>query len=186
MRKNLGAQTWLYPMPVLIIGTYDGNGLPDAMNAAWGGIHDTNQIGVCIDPGHKTAKNLLAKKAFTVSIGDAAHVVECDFVGIVSGNDVPDKLGKAGFHTRKAEFVDAPVIDELPMTLECRLIRYDPESGCTVGEIVNVSADERILNENGKIDPLKLEAITFDPVNHTYQKFGEVVGSAFRDGKKLL
>lgn len=84
MRKNFGVQTWLYPMPVLIVGTYDENGVPDAMNAAWGGIHDTNQIGVCIDPGHKTAKNLLARKAFTVSVGDAAHTVECDFLGLVS------------------------------------------------------------------------------------------------------
>ena len=173
-------------MPVLIIGTYDENGVPNAMNAAWGGIHDTNQIGVCIDPSHKTAENLLAKKAFTVSIGDAAHVVECDFVGLASGNKEPDKIAKSGLHTHKAEFVDAPVIDELPMTLECRLKSYDPETGCTVGEIVNVSADERVLNGNGQIDPLKLEAITFDPVSHTYLKLGEAVGSAFRDGKKLL
>ena len=118
MRKNFGAQTWLYPMPVLIVGTYDENGSPDAMNAAWGGTHDTNQIGVCIDPSHKTAKNLLAKKAFTISIGDAAHVVECDFVGLVSGNKEPDKMAKSKLHTHKSEFVDAPVIDELPMTLE--------------------------------------------------------------------
>ncbi|WP_294507449.1 flavin reductase family protein [uncultured Victivallis sp.] len=186
MRKNFGVQTWLYPMPVLIVGTYDEAGTPDAMNAAWGGIHDTNQIGVCIDPGHQTAKNLLAKRVFTVSVGDAAHVVECDFVGLVSGKNEPDKLGKAGFHSHRAELVDAPVIDELPMTLECRLVSYDPETGCTVGEIVNVSADERILDSDGKIDPSKFEPITFDPVNHRYRKLGEVVGTAFRDGRKLL
>ena len=104
MRKNFGAQTWLYPMPVLIIGTYDENGSPNVMNAAWGGIHDTNQIAVCIDPGHKTAENLQNRRCFTVSIGDAAHVTECDFVGIVSGNDVPDKAAKAGFSAVKAEF----------------------------------------------------------------------------------
>ncbi len=186
MRKNFGAQTWLYPMPVLIVGTYDENGSPDAMNAAWGGIHDTNQIGVCIDPGHKTAKNLLARKAFTVSVGDAAHTVECDFLGLVSGNREPDKPGKAGFHVRRAEFVDAPVLEELPMTLECRLVSYDPATGCTVGEIVNVSADERILNDDGNIDPAKFEPITFDPVNHLYRKLGEVVGTAFQDGRKLI
>lgn len=185
MRKNFGAQTWLYPMPVLIVGTYDENGSPDAMNAAWGGIHDTNQIGVCIDPSHKTAKNLLAKKVFTVSIGDAAHVVECDFVGLVSGNKEPDKMAKSGLHTHKADFVDAPVIDELPMTLECRLVSYDPATGCTVGEIVNVSADERILDADGKIDPEKFEPITFDPVHHLYRKLGPVVGTAFKDGGKL-
>lgn len=185
MRKNFGVQTWLYPMPVLIVGTYDEAGVPDAMNAAWGGIHDTNQIGVCIDPGHKTAKNLLVGKAFTVSIGDAAHVVECDFMGIVSANELPGKLEQAGLHTHKAEFVDAPVIEEFPMTLECRLVSYDPETGCTVGEIVNVSADERILDTTGKIDPAAFEPITFDPVNHVYRKLGEVVGTAFRDGRKL-
>ena len=173
-------------MPVLIVGTYDENGVPDAMNAAWGGIHDTNQIGVCIDPGHKTAKNLLARKAFTVSVGDAAHTVECDFLGLVSGNREPDKPGKAGFHVRRAEFVDAPVLEELPMTLECRLVSYDPATGCTVGEIVNVSADERILNDDGNIDPAKFEPITFDPVNHLYRKLGEVVGTAFQDGRKLI
>ena len=186
MRKNFGVQTWLYPMPVLIVGTYGEDGSPDAMNAAWGGIHDTNQIGVCIDPSHKTAKNLLAGKAFTVSVGDAAHVVECDFLGLVSGNNEPDKLGKAGLHSHRAEFVDAPVIGELPMTLECRLVSYDSETGCTVGEIVNVSVDERILDTDGKIDPAKFEPITFDPVNHLYRKLGEVAGTAFKDGRKLV
>lgn len=185
MRKNFGAQTWLYPMPVQMIGTYDENGTPNVMNAAWGGIHDTCQIGVCIDPGHKTAKNLLEKKAFTVSIGDAAHVVECDFLGLVSGNTDAEKLKKTKFHTRKADFVDAPVIEELPMTLECRLIHFDEKSGCTVGEIVNVSADERILDAEGRIDPLLLDPITFDPVGHLYRRLGSVAGNAFQDGKKL-
>ena len=185
MRKNFGVQTWLYPMPVLIVGTYDENGSPNVMNAAWGGIHDTNQIAVCIDPGHKTAKNLQQRRYFTVSIGDAAHVTECDFVGIVSGNDVPDKLIQAGFSAVKAEFADAPVIKELPMTLECRLISYDDKTGCTVGEILNVSADENVLDENGKISPDKLEPICFDPVHHTYRKLGAVAGTAFKDGLKL-
>ena len=112
MRKNFGAQTWLYPMPVLIVGTYDENGSPDATNAAWGGIHDTNQIGVCIDPSHKTAKNLLAKKAFTISIGDAAHVVECDFVGLVSGNKDPDKMAKSKLHTHKSEFENYKIMND--------------------------------------------------------------------------
>ena len=147
MRKNFGVQTWLYPMPVLIIGTYNDDGTPNAMNAAWGGIHDTNQIGVCIDPGHKTAENLKNRQYFTVSIADAAHVTECDFVGIVSGKDIPDKLESANFHAFKAEFADAPVIEELPMTIECRLVSYDDKTGCAVGEILNISADESILFE---------------------------------------
>lgn len=185
MRKNFGAKPYTYPQPMLIIAAYDENGTPDAMNAAWGGISDDTQISMCLSAGHKTVKNIQARKAFTVSMADAAHVVACDYVGIVSGNKVPDKFEKAGFHATKSEFVDAPLIDELPMTLECTLVSYDPETCRLVGEIVNVSADERILDENGKIDPAKLEPITFDPVNNAYLKLGEKVGNAFKDGMQL-
>ena len=185
MRKNFGVQSWLFPMPVLMIGTYDENGVPNVMNAAWGGIHDTNQVAVCIDPGHKTARNLLQRKYFTVSISDAAHTAACDYVGVVSGSDVPDKLTKAGFTAVKAQFADAPVIPELPMTLECRLVSYDENTGCTVGEILNISADETILDENGKISLDKMEPICFDPVHHTYRKLGAVAGYAFKDGLAL-
>ena len=129
--------------------------------------------------------NILARGAFTVSMADAAHVAECDYVGIESANKVPDKVEKAGFHTEKAEFVDAPVILELPMAVECRLVSCDKEDYRLVGEIVNVSADEMILDENGKIDPAKLDPIVFDPVNHAYLKLGEKVGNAFKDGMKL-
>ena len=185
MRKNFGAKPYTYPQPVLIIASYDENGTPDAMNAAWGGISDDTQISMCLSAGHKTVKNILKRKAFTVSMADAAHVAACDYVGIVSANDVPDKLEKAGFHTTSSEFVDAPLIDELPMTLECRLVSYDEESCRMVGEIVNVSAEESVLDENGKIDPGKLQPITFDPVNNAYLKLGEKVGNAFRDGLAL-
>ncbi len=185
LRKNFGAKPYTYPQPVLIIATYDENGTADAMNAAWGGISDDTQISMCLSAEHKTVKNILTRGAFTVSMADAAHVTECDYVGIVSANDVPDKLAKAGFHTTKAEFVDAPLIDELPMALECTLVHYDAESCRLTGEIVNVSADERILGENGKIDPGKLDPITFDPVNHTYLKLGAKAGNAFKDGLKL-
>ncbi len=185
MRKNFGAKPYTYPQPVLIIASYGEDGTADAMNAAWGGISDDTQISMCLSAGHKTVENILKRKAFTVSMADAAHVTECDYVGVVSANDVPDKLAKAGFHTTKSDFVDAPLIDELPMALECRLISYDPESCRMVGEIVNVSADESILDEKGKIDPAKLQPITFDPVNNAYLKIGEKVGNAFRDGLKL-
>lgn len=185
MRKNFGAKPYTYPQPVLIIASYDENGTADAMNAAWGGISDDTQISMCLSADHKTVKNILKRKAFTVSMADAAHVTECDYVGIVSANDVPDKLSRAGFHTTKSEFVDAPLIDELPMALECRLVSYDEESCRLIGEIVNVSTDERILGENGKIDPAKLQPITFDPVNNAYLKLGEKVGNAFKDGVKL-
>lgn len=185
MRKNFGAKPYTYPQPVLIIASYDENGTPDAMNAAWGGISDDTQISMCLSAGHKTVKNILKRRAFTVSMADAAHVAACDYVGIVSANDVPDKLEKAGFHTTRSEFVDAPLIDELPMALECRLVSYDEESCRMVGEIVNVSAEESVLDENGKIDPGKLQPITFDPVNNAYLKLGEKVGNAFRDGLAL-
>ena len=185
MRKNFGAKPYTYPQPVFIIATYGEDGTPDAMNAAWGGISEANELSMCISAGHKTTKNILARKAFTVSMADAAHVVECDYVGVVSANDVPDKLAKAGFHTTKSEFVDAPLIDELAMAVECRLVSYDPESCRLVGEIVNVSVDESVLTPDGKVDVAKLAPITFDPINNAYHKLGEKVGDAFRDGMKL-
>lgn len=184
MRKNFGQQTWFYPLPVLIVGSYDENGKADAMNAGWGGIYERNQVVLCLSAGHKTTKNIKAKGAFTVSFADAAHVAAADYVGMVSGNDTPDKMEKAGFHTTKSEYVDAPVIDELPMALECRLVKVN-EDGNIIGEIVNVSADEAVLDENGKIDPAKLQAIAFDPVNSAYLKLGEKVGNAFKDGAAL-
>lgn len=185
MKKDFGAKPFLYPMPVLIIGSYDENGVPNAMNAAWGCISDYSQISICVSSGHKTMKNILIKKAFTVSIADAANVVAADYVGIVSGNKVPDKLEKAGWHTVKSEKVDAPIIEELPMTLECTMVSYDEESEMLVGEIINVCADEKILNDDGNIDPAKLDPITYDPVNHAYLTLGKKVGNAFSDGKKL-
>ena len=184
MKINFGTQTFMYPMPVLIIASYGPDGTPDAMNAAWGGIHDTNQIGICLSPEHKTVKNILDRKAFSVSMADAAHVAACDYVGIVSGNKEPAKVQKAGFTVTKSEIVDAPVINELPMALECKLVSYDENSGYMVADIVNVCADESVLTD-GKIDPSKLNLITYDPVNHTYIKLGEVVGHAFQDGKSL-
>ena len=143
MRKNFGAKPWTYPQPVFIVATYDGEGNPDAMNAAWGGIDYDDQINLCLSVGHKTVKNLLETKAFTVSIGTADQLTACDYVGIVSANDVPDKFFRAGFHAVKSEFVNAPLIEELPMAVECELVSYDPEMCHLVGKIVNVSADER-------------------------------------------
>ena len=185
MRKNFGAQAMCYPMPVYIIATYGADGTPNAMNAAWGGISEDTEISICISAGHKTTKNIQERKAFTVSMATADHVAACDYVGIVSGNKEPDKFAKAGFHATASEFVDAPLIDELPMALECRLISYDPETCRLVGEIVNVSADESVLGEDGKVDAAKLRPITYDPMNHNYLVLGEKVGQAFRDGLNL-
>ena len=185
MRKNFGKKTWAYPMPVFIVAAYDKDGTPCCMNAAWGGIYDTDQIMVCLSDDHKTTKNIIESGAFTVSIADDKNVVACDYVGIVSGNKVQNKLEKAGLSAVCSEYVDAPVIAELPMCIECRLLKFN-EDGICIGEIVNVSADERVLGEDGMIDPQKLGAITYDPVHHTYIKLGEKVGNAFSDGKKLI
>ena len=184
MRENFGAKPILYPQPVFIIASYSENGTPDAMNAAWGGISESNEISMCISAGHKSTKNILATGAFTLSMATAEYVTECDYVGIVSANDVPDKFIKAGFHAIKSEFVNAPLIEELPMALECRLKSYDSKTCRMVGEIVNVSADEKVLTD-GKIDPEKLRPITFDPMNNAYIVLGEKVGNAFSDGAKL-
>ena len=185
MRKNFGAKPMCYPMPVYIIGTYGTDGTPNAMNAAWGGISEETEISICISADHKTTENILSRKAFTVSMATAKYIAACDYVGIVSGNKEPDKFAKAGFHATKSQFVDAPLIDELPMALECELISYDPESCRLVGRIVNVSADESVLGDNGKVDVSKLQPITFDPMNNHYLVLGEKVGQAFHDGVAL-
>ena len=185
MRKNFGSKPLCYPQPVFIIGTYNEDGTPNAMNAAWGGISESNEISICVSETHKTTANILARKAFTVSMATADQMVACDYVGIASGNKVADKFAKTGWHAIKSEFVDAPLIDELPMAMECRLISYDEETCRLVGEIVNVSADESVLGENGKVDPAKLRPITFDPMNNAYLVLGEKVGNAFRDGAQI-
>lgn len=184
MRKNFGAKPILYPQPVFIIGTYDENGAPDAMNAAWGGISEADEVSLCLSAGHKTVKNILKTKAFTVSMATADTVVPCDYVGLVSGNDAADKMEKAGFHAVKSEFVNAPIFAELPMAVECRFKSYDEETCRMVGQVVNVCAEESILTD-GKIDPMKLRPITYDGVNHAYHVLGEKVGNAFADGAAL-
>lgn len=185
MRKNFGAKPLSYPQPVFIIAAYDENGTPNAMNAAWGGISEMNEISLCLSNNHKTVKNILHSKAFTISMADAGHVAACDYVGLVSGNNVTDKFARAGFHATRSQFVDAPLIDELAIALECRLKSYNPETCILIGEIVNVCVDERALDEDGKVDVAKACPITFDPFNNEYLKIGEKVGKAFSDGKRL-
>ena len=181
MRKNFGAKSAIYPMPVLIIGTWGDDGRANAMNAAWGGISEENEIFICVSAEHKTTENILARGAFTVSMATADTVVECDYVGILSGNNVPDKIERCGFHAVAAEQVDAPMFSELPMALECRLKSYDPDTCRLFGEIVNISADESVLT-GGKIDVAKLRPITYDAISHGYYVLGDRVGQAFSDG----
>lgn len=185
MRKNFGVKPWMYPQPVLIIAAYGKDGTPCAMNAAWGGTADSDKVFLCLSHTHKTVENILSRGAFTIHMADAAHVVQADYVGIVSGNTVKDKLDQAGLHTSKSAFVDAPLIDEFAMAMECKLLSYDQDSEIMIGEVVNVCADESVLDADGKIDTDKLAPITFDAVHHTYRVVGNKVGDAFKDGNKL-
>ncbi len=180
-RTNFGAKPIMLPQPVLIIATYDENGVPDAMNAAWGITTDFKEITISLSE-HKTTDNLAARGAFTVSMGTVDQVDACDYVGIESARKVPDKFARAGFHATKSEFVDAPLIDELPMALECKVKNF--KDGILIGEIVNVSADNSVIT-NGQIDLDKLRPIAFDPCNNKYVALGEAVGDAFLCGNKL-
>lgn len=185
MRKNLGAKPYCYPQPVFMIATYNEDGTCDIMNAAWGGISDDFQLSICLAANHKTTENIIKRKAYTVSMATKQMMVACDYVGIDSGYKVSDKFAKAGFSASASEFVDAPLVNELPLALECKLVSYDEESCRLIGDIVNVSVDESILDENGKLDYKKAGFITFDPFNNNYIELGEVVGKAFHDGLKL-
>jgi len=180
-RVDFGAKPWVFPMPVLIVGTYDENGVPDAMNAAWGCITDMAEISISMSE-HKTTENFAKTGAFTVAFATQDTVVACDYVGVESASKVPNKFEKAGFTAVKSANVNAPIIQELPMSLECKVKSF--EDGILIGEIVNVSADESILTD-GVIDYKKLKPITYDPVTHDYVALGEAVGKAFSDGLKL-
>ena len=170
-RKDFGAKPYTYPQPVFILATYNEDGTANAMNAAWGGISEGNEISFCTG-------------AFTVSMADAKHVAAFDYVGIESANNVAGKLEKAGFTVKKSANVDAPIINELAVCAECKVKSYDPESCRLVAEIVNVSVDEAAMTD-GKVDVAKVQPITFDPFNNEYYVLGEKVGNAFSDGKNL-
>ncbi|MBQ4093473.1 MAG: flavin reductase family protein [Oscillospiraceae bacterium] len=185
MRKSFGKKPILYPQPVFIIGTWNADGSPNAMNAAWGGISEADEVSICVDTDHRTAANLKARGAFTVSMGTAPQVVACDYVGIVSGDKQADKVARAGWTAVAAEQVDAPYFAQLPMALECRVRSYDEETCRLVGEVVNVSVDESVLTESGSIDPDKLQPIIYDGANHQYRALGGVVAAAFSCGKAL-
>mgnify|MGYP001851184148 FL=1 len=182
MRKNFGAKPFLFPQPVMIIGSYNEKGESNAMNAAWGGIVGMDEIIISLG-SHQTTDNIMTNKVFTVSMADVDHVAACDYVGLVSGKDEPRKMEKAGFTTTKSDFVNAPVINELPLTLECELIKV--LDGLILGRIVNVSADESILDQEGTISLEKFAPITYDTVGLKYYRLGDCVGKAFSDGKAL-
>lgn len=184
MRKNVGKKPLVYPQPVLIIGTYNDDGTIDVMNAAWGSVGDDHQIFLCLSADHKTVKNILKRKAFTVQIADEDHVVASDYVGIVSGNKDPEKFKKSGLHAQKSEFVDAPVLTDYAICMECELESYEDKHCHCIGNIINTNVDERVLT-NGKVDVSKLKPITFDPEGLNYVALGKIVGKPFRDGAAL-
>lgn len=184
MKVNLGATGIAYPMPVFILGTYNENGTPNAMTAAWGAIVDYKKIGIVIDKNHKTIANIKKTKAFTVSFATQEQVAECDFVGLVSANDDENKLQKTKWTFEKSQFVNAPVFDQLPLALECELENFDEKTELCTGKIINLVADDSILT-NGTIDLSKFHPITYDSMNHNYISLGQKVAKAFEVGKTL-
>ena len=181
MRQDFGCKAWMFPEPVLMIGTYDENGTPNLMNAAWGGMYDYELIQISLSE-HKTTANLKLKKAFTLSFATKKTLAESDYFGIESGNKV-NKIERAGFHAFRAPNVDAPMFEEYPLTMECTVEKFT-EEGNLIGRIVNISADESILT-NGKIDIKKLEPLCFDGELNKYNVVGEEVADAFKVGLKL-
>ena len=186
MRKKLNITEGIFPMPVLMVATYNEDGSVNVMNAAWGTMQERGNVALNLTETHKTVKNIKARKAFTVSIADAAHVVEADYFGVESGNRVSNKFENSGLTASKSELVDAPVINEFPLCLECEFIEYqDGEYGCgVIGKVVNVTADEKVIVD-GKIDINLVNAIAFDPYTHGYYKGSGRVGEAFKDGLQL-
>ena len=187
-KKDLGVVPAVYPMPVLIVAAYDKGGKANTMNAAWGMICDMDKIALFISEGHKTTKNILESKAFTVAIADKAHMDVADYFGIASGNNTPDKFERTGYTATKSQHVNAPVIDEFPATMECSLAEVVSTETmyCIVGKIANVIADEAVLSGNGKVDPAKLNALIFDQFQSGYYVTGEKVGQAWNAGKPLM
>lgn len=187
MKINLGNTPVVTPLPVLIVATYDEQGIPNAMNVAWGGQCGYHHVALNLSLNHKTTENLKHKKAFTLSIANVETLVLSDYFGLVSGRK-ENKIKKAGVHVIRSEFVDAPIIDEYPLTLECKVIEMQEILGemHVVGEVVNVQADESVLNAQGKVDLGKLRPISFDSISCSYRVLGETIGRAFKDGAQLF
>ena len=186
MKKNIKVTEAIFPMPVLMIATYNEDGTVNVMNAAWGTMIDRDIVGLNLTESHKTVQNIKERKAFTVSIADAKHVKEADYFGVVSGNNNPNKFESSGLTTTKSSNVDAPIINEFPICMECEFIEYQSNDyGIgVVGKVVNVSANEEVMNGDN-VDITKVEAIAFDPYTHGYYKVTDRVGNAFKAGFEL-
>ena len=185
--KSFGPKPWMLPQPVLIIGTYNNDGTPNAMNAAWAGQWDAKEIMISMG-SHITTDNLARCNEFTIAFATKDTLVASDFVGIVSAKNDPLKIQKTGWTAIKSENVNAPVFTDFPMTMECRILRKIDESEegyYIVAEIVNILVDEKYVSEDGKPDVEKMELITYEPIHHGYVTLGKKVGNAFSDGKQL-
>ncbi len=186
MRKNIKQTESIFPMPVLMVATYNEDGSVNVMNAAWGTMQARNHVALQLTKSHKTVKNILARKAFTVSIADASHVVEADYFGVTSGNNTQNKFEASGLTASKSENVDAPIINEFPISFECEFVEYqENEYGVgVIAKVINTSVDESVM-DGDKVNISKVEAIAFDPYTHGYYKVSERVGDAFKDGLQL-
>ena len=186
--KDFGVKPYLFPMPVYMIGTWNEDGTVDSMPMAWGGICAENMVALNLEEDHKTVANLKAKGAFTLSVPGLDTLVASDYMGIASANKFADKFERTGLHAVKSERVDAPVITEYPLTLECRVLEMQeqPYGLRVLGEIVNVLADEKVLDEQGRIDSGKLNTFLFDQMRNDYYAVGEVCGKAWNAGAPLL
>ncbi len=187
-RHNFGGQhPVITPLPCIMIATWDANRNPDVMMAAWGGQCDMNQIQFELSE-HKTTDNIRLNKAFTISFADAKTIAQSDYFGLVSANNVPDKVARAGFTATPSPNVNAPIINEYPLTLECRVVdiqEYEEGGARVIGEVVNWSADESVLTD-GKLDIMKLQPVIYNSSNHTYHVVGEEVGKAWGSGKVFM
>ena len=186
MRTKLDLTAGIFPMPVLMIATYNEDGSVNVMNAAWGMMQTRDVVALKLSAGHKTVQNIKARGAFTIGIPDTAHMVQADYFGVESGNQVPEKFARSGLTASKAETVDAPVINEFPLCLECRFIEYqDGEYGCgVIGKVMRVTADDRVM-ENGKVNISLVDALAYDPYTRGYYRVSERVGEAYHDGLAL-
>ena len=188
MKKDFGVKPYLYPMPTYMIGTYTEDGSVDVMMMAWGGICAEDMVALNLEADHKTVANLRARKAFTLAVPGTDTLKESDFFGIASSNKMADKFARSGLHAVKSARVDAPVIEEYPLTLECEVaeMQDQPYGLRVLGKIVNVLADEKVLDEAGKIDAGKLNAFAFDQMRNGYYALGEKVGQAWKSGAELM
>ena len=188
MKKELEIKPYLFPMPVLMIATYGENDRVDVMNMAWGGICAPNMVSLNIDDDHKTSENIRKRGAFTLSIADIPHIEAADFFGIASGNKMEDKFERSGLTAVKSSKVDAPVVQEFPLTLECHVVEDKMEvyGHHVIGEIVGVLAEESVLDKKGNVDPIKLNAFAFDQFQSGYYAIGEKIGQAWHTGAGLM